>query len=169
MWYCFQCAALSVFFPTSLDRDMDYSLKYFPDDAFDYEVIFLPINEDNNHWYLYVLDFVNLSLFYYDSLISICTVDEKRNRRRKIFEALRLLAKEYNKELDWEDWKDVPTKEQEGPFQNNGSDCGVYILQYADRISRNVDTKMSDEQMVIYRKRMIYELLQGELLLPSPY
>ncbi|KAE9551267.1 hypothetical protein FO519_005524 [Halicephalobus sp. NKZ332] len=159
-------AAVSCFFPICLNRgNMRNCLAFFPKDTFDYELLLIPANEDS-HWYLFVADFVNLTLFCYDSLD---VTSSKKTKRKQILEALKILAENEKREINWDDWSDFPTAEQVGPMQDNGYDCGVYVLQYADRISRNVDPNMCDTQMQNYRKRMIYELLQGELLPPSPY
>lgn len=144
---------------------MKSCLAFFPKNTFEYELLLIPTNEDS-HWYLFVADFVNLTLFCYDSL-DVTT--SRTAKRKKILDAMRILAENEKKEINWSDWSDLPTPEQVGPAQANGYDCGVYVLQYADRISRNADPIMCDTQMQNYRKRMIYELLKGNLLPPSPY
>ena len=66
--------------------------------------------------------------------------------------------------MSWKKWTFGPTDEQLGPLQKNGFDCGVFLCQYAEHLSRRAPLDFTQAGMRNYRKRMIYELLTGELL-----
>ena len=80
---------------------------------------------------------------------------------RKFLEAYAIARKQ---KVNWKKWSYKPTEEQLGPLQKNGVDCGVFICQFAEHLSRRAPLDFTQAGMRIYRKRMLYELLTGELL-----
>jgi len=49
--------------------------------------------------------------------------------------------------------------------QSNGSDCGIFCLQFAEYLSRDQEFDFSQEHMQYFRKRMMYETLSKHLLI----
>ena len=52
------------------------------------------------------------------------------------------------------------------PQQDNGSDCGVFVCKVAEFISRETSLTFSQEDMAYYRKRMIWEIANNQLISP---
>lgn len=50
------------------------------------------------------------------------------------------------------------------PRQMNGSDCGVFTCCFAELSSRRLDFKFNQSIMPYFRRRMVYEICQRELL-----
>lgn len=51
------------------------------------------------------------------------------------------------------------------PQQMNGSDCGMFACTFAEFISRNAKITFSQEHMPYLRKKMVVEIIKGELLI----
>mmetsp|Transcript_23034 Transcript_23034/g.77286 ORF Transcript_23034/g.77286 Transcript_23034/m.77286 type:complete len:88 (+) Transcript_23034:628-891(+) len=66
-------------------------------------------------------------------------------------------------EIDLSVWTDADWTEEDIPHQNNSSDCGVFMCQFASTIVRNVAINFTCADMPYIRKRMVIELVRGEL------
>lgn len=51
------------------------------------------------------------------------------------------------------------------PQQMNGSDCGMFACTFAEFLSRNAKITFSQEHMPYLRRKMVIEILDGELLI----
>lgn len=51
------------------------------------------------------------------------------------------------------------------PMQKNGSDCGVFSCQFAEFIARDSKITFEQQHMPYIRRKMIYEIASGKLLL----
>ncbi|KAE8676667.1 hypothetical protein F3Y22_tig00111582pilonHSYRG00468 [Hibiscus syriacus] len=103
----------------------------------DCEKIMITINYHNSYWYLLVLDMVERSTTFYDSLF----ISEEAKQR--VNDAKRLVYS-YNKKRNWvktcgslgkvplENFKFVEHKMNE---QLNGYDCGIYVMMRMESIS----------------------------------
>lgn len=49
--------------------------------------------------------------------------------------------------------------EEQIPEQYNGSDCGVFALEFAERLSRNAAMDFQQRDMDTLRKRIVIDLL----------
>ncbi|MQM12825.1 hypothetical protein Taro_045744 [Colocasia esculenta] len=115
--------------------------------------IFVPIHK-GMHWCLAVIDVRNEKLHYLDSLGGM---DEH---------ALKILAcyyvdevkDKYNKTIGITSWKYEAVDNL--PRQKNGWDCGMFMLKYADFISRGLSLCFQQENMVYFRKRTVKEILR---------
>jgi hypothetical protein len=54
---------------------------------------------------------------------------------------------------------------QDIPQQKNGSDCGIFCLQFAEYLSRNQSFDFEQRHTAYFRKRMLYETLTKTLLI----
>ena len=52
------------------------------------------------------------------------------------------------------------------PVQRNGYDCGVFCIKFAHYFARNEPMDFQQEAMIYYRKRMIWEILNKEIIWP---
>ena len=50
------------------------------------------------------------------------------------------------------------------PLQNNGYDCGVFVCKFAEFICEQLPFKFDQKNMPYFRRRMVAEILRGELL-----
>ncbi|ONK68260.1 uncharacterized protein A4U43_C05F9390 [Asparagus officinalis] len=115
--------------------------------------IFVPIHQDI-HWCLAVISVKDETFQYLDSLGGIDTA------------VLRVLARYFmdevkdksNKQIDTSSWKHEMVDAL--PLQQNGWDCGMFMLKYIDFYSRGLDLCFNQEHMAYFRKRTAKEILK---------
>ncbi|XP_072953914.1 ubiquitin-like-specific protease ESD4 [Typha angustifolia] len=115
--------------------------------------VFVPIHKDI-HWCLAVINVKEQKFQYLDSLGSVDTV------------VLRVLARYFMDEVKDKSGKQVDTRlwKQEGvdnlPLQENGYDCGMFMLKYTDFYSRGLSLSFGQEHMPYFRNRTAKEILK---------
>eukprot|EP00250_Pteridium_aquilinum_P004265 c14489_g1_i1 orf=871-2745(-) len=115
--------------------------------------IFVPIHKEI-HWCLAVINVRERKIQYLDSLKG-----EDEN-------ALQVLAKYIEDEAKDKGTENVDTSlwdldcPKDIPEQMNGCDCGMFMVKYADFLSRGNELKFTQEHMGYFRKRTVLELLQ---------
>lgn len=115
--------------------------------------IFVPIHKDI-HWCLAVINVREKKLQYLDSL---------HGNDGNVLHALARYIKDEAKDKGAEDvdtgsWHlDCPN---DIPEQMNGCDCGMFMIKYADFLSRGNELKFTQDHMEYFRKRTVLELLQ---------
>lgn len=57
---------------------------------------------------------------------------------------------------------------QDIPQQKNAIDCGVFVLQYAEYLSRRQEFDFDQDHVSYFRQRMLYETLTKQLLTSLP-
>ena len=62
-------------------------------------------------------------------------------------------------DFELENVKDIPK-------QMNGSDCGMFTLKYAEYLSRNASITFTQEDMPLFRRRMVYEIVKNQVIHP---
>ncbi|KAK9901672.1 hypothetical protein WJX75_007814 [Coccomyxa subellipsoidea] len=122
----------------------------------DLERVIVPVHL-GNHWTCALIDLAAQELVYYDSL---------GGREDKIMRALRsYISDEFrdkrDDEVDTSDWpirypKDVP-------LQQNGCDCGVFALQFAEHLSRGVPMDFSQIDMPFFRAKIAADIMTGRI------
>lgn len=152
--------AMNTFFYPKLLKDGASSLRRWTRrvDLFSYDIIAVPIHL-GMHWCMSIINFQNRSIKYYDSM---------GNSNNKCLDALRNYLKvehldKKGKEYDVSGW--VLENVADIPQQMNGSDCGVFSCTYAEFITRNAELNFDQENMPYLRRKMILEILNGELLI----
>ncbi|VAH91119.1 unnamed protein product [Triticum turgidum subsp. durum] len=115
--------------------------------------IFVPVHQ-NVHWCLAIINMKAKTVQYLDSLGG----DDLR-----VYEMLaRYIVDEVkdksNKEIDISSW----TKESIDriPLQENGWDCGMFMLKYIDFHSRGVGLSFRQDHMEYFRRRTAKEILR---------
>ncbi|XP_076604522.1 sentrin-specific protease 2 isoform X1 [Chaetodon auriga] len=126
-------------------------------DLFLYDLILVPLHL-GIHWAMAVIDFKSKTVKSYDSM---------GQRHDDICSLLLLYLKEEHKakkgrELDSTKWTVGSLKEI--PQQKNGSDCGVFACKYADYITKGRPLTFKQCHMPLFRKVMIWEILNQKLL-----
>ncbi|XP_044886267.1 sentrin-specific protease 2 isoform X3 [Mauremys mutica] len=128
-------------------------------DLFKQDLIFVPIHL-RVHWGLVVIDVRRKTIKYFDSMgqrgHSICEIllrylqEESKTKR--------------NLDIEPSEWTLYSMKSHEIPQQLNGSDCGMFTCKYADYISRDKPITFTQHHMPHFRKKMVWEILNQQLL-----
>lgn len=121
------------------------------------EWIFIPICE-SLHWTLLVVSGTRKTIEYFDSLNGPVM--------RRVDNVKKWLKSELGSGYKDEEWKVVEDPELpgrgKGPAQNNGSDCGVFVITTAKMVSLGVDPMaVLPTDMITQRRRLIAELING--------
>ncbi|KAG9443770.1 hypothetical protein H6P81_015110 [Aristolochia fimbriata] len=119
----------------------------------DCDKIFVPIHKEV-HWCLAVINVKDEKFQYLDSLggrdsrvlnvLAKYLVDEAKDKS--------------NKDINVSSWEQEFVEDL--PEQQNGWDCGMFMIKYADFYSRGLDLCFSQEHMPYFRRRTVKEILQ---------
>lgn len=124
--------------------------------VFSYDIMLVPINQQNLHWSLGVINFMKGTVTHLDSMGGadsqfICedllrwVNDEARDKGVKNF--------------DPRSWKIVHIN---APQQCNSDDCGVFTCKFGDWVSRGwKNFTFTSDHMNYFRSRIAHELLMG--------
>ena len=126
------------------------------------DYIFVPVNLNQVHWALGVINNKDRSFQYYDSLFGHAGPEIiSRLEEYLTGETKRLYGDDYSG-ADYSDYeRDTAV---DCPQQENGSDCGVFTCTAVDYISRSSELFYSQADMLTIRQRMAYEICQNKLL-----
>lgn len=126
-------------------------------DIFAQEIIPVPVHK-GIHWCMAIIHMKNKTIKYYDSMGAPNNV--VLNALADYLQAESLDKKK--QPLDMSGWtkENVPNI----PQQENGSDCGVFSCMYAEFIARNRPITFTQQHMQYFRKRMIYEICTGKMI-----
>lgn len=122
--------------------------------------IFCPVNVNYQHWSLLVIYIQEKKIIFYDSA--------GVNGKKYLEGALQYLVDEADKinyYFDKNDWTLISYADGL-PSQENGYDCGVYIMMYADFITDNLPLVFSQEHIDLFRKKICLNILNGSLNYP---
>ncbi|MCL7041004.1 hypothetical protein MKW94_021300 [Papaver nudicaule] len=114
--------------------------------------IFVPIHK-SAHWCLAVINKKDQKFQYFDSLGGMD------------YKILKVLARYYMDEVKDKSGEDIKTTSwtlecpSDIPLQENGSDCGMFMIKYADFFSRGLDLCFTQKDMPYFRKRTAKEIL----------
>jgi Ulp1 family protease len=152
--------AMNTFFYQKLSTSGPESLKRWTRkvDVFSYEFICVPIHL-GMHWCMAIVNLKERTIKYYDSM-------GKSNNQC-------LNALKGYLEFEHQDKKNEPysTKDfvlenvQDIPQQMNGSDCGMFSCTFAEFATRKAKFTFQQEDMPYLRKKMVVEILTGQLLI----
>ena len=129
--------------------------RWIPEDLLEKDLILFPIH-NLSHWSLVVVDTGSKTIHYLDSLIG-----SRQNS------AAPWTMKEYMEKLHREKGEAAVYKIQireDAPYQTNGVDCGVFLCQYAEAMTRKSWMSFTQRDMAQARERMIEELLGGKVV-----
>jgi hypothetical protein len=96
------------------------------------DLVFVPVNKDNSHWCLVVIDMINTEIKAYDPAASPCDMHLEVIHK--------YLMEEHKVQYDGEElpkaWHTTDTtNDWNVPRQGNGCDCGVFVCMYAYYLS----------------------------------
>ena len=107
-------------------------------DIFAMDKVFIPIHNDI-HWTLAVICFNEKKIQYFDSYLqaSLSAGEEYLDAIKKYLEKEHVNKHEVA--INFDDWKFVLSTKQNTPQQPDGSNCGVFILMFADVLSDRLE------------------------------
>ncbi|KAH3665470.1 hypothetical protein OGAPHI_003654 [Ogataea philodendri] len=125
------------------------------------DYIFVPINLNQSHWALGVINNKEKAFQYYDSLYG--------NGEDVIYNLEQYMVNEtkklYGDSMNGIDYSQYDSFESmKTPKQENGFDCGVFVCTFVDYLSRERPLMFSQSDMKSLRRRMAYELCIKKLI-----
>lgn len=127
-------------------------------DLFSYDLVLVPIH-DMDHWSLAVLNIMNRTFEFYDSM---------GRKNRNCYQVLMAyLKKEHQDKRKFpltpkEKWECHYVKNL--PQQTNSHDCGVFVCLYAECLARGAPFNFSGRDIQRLRYRIAFEILSGKLM-----
>lgn len=127
-------------------------------DAFSYDLFLVPINQQNTHWTLGVVNFKDKTVMHLDSMGNGGSARVREN----LLAWVRDEASDKKKgRFVQSEWSMVPRPDV--PKQQNSDDCGVFICKFADCLTRGWTRFTFDQRhMDYFRSRIAHELLMGK-------
>lgn len=126
--------------------------------------IVLPVHVGHNHWCLAVINLQQRRFEYYDSLGG-SNPECLRFLRRYVVDELTAQSvggAAKAKELAVDSWLDLTVKGI--PQQNNGSDCGVFTMIFANYLAENRPFDFTFRDMPYFRRRIALEIAAQKVL-----
>ena len=128
--------------------------------VFDKDIVLIPMLVHSNHWVLVAFFPLIKTVIYYDS-----RHNEGMTVREEVLNFFKSrFHKETGSPASDSEWKSVD--EPDVPRQSNSIDCGVFVCQMAERLSRRSPFNFNQSQMPAIRIQMIEQIVAGEILLP---
>ena len=149
------------FFFNVLNR-MDYDdVKRWTrrEDIFAHDILLIPIHQ-KNHWTMVVVDLRHKVIKYLDSMGG---KNDECLKRLRLYLAEEMMAKK-DSLLNANEWHLENVLDL--PQQENGYDCGVFALKFADYFARDAKINFDQRDIPYFRQRMIYEILMSSLIPP---
>jgi len=128
-------------------------------DIFSMDIIPVPVHVGGVHWCMAIIHMRDKTLRYYDSM---------GHPNMPVLGALENYLKEESLDkkkvpFDTSDWTIECVRDC--PQQRNGSDCGVFSCMFAEFLSRDSKVTFDQQHMQYFRRKMVYEIITGKLLL----
>ena len=153
--------AFSSFFYPKIAQYGHHSVEMWTSnvDIFEYELLMIPVFIID-HWSLAVVDFIKKSISYYDSLGKgnidcLLAVDKYLKEEFLIKKSVPLEMTNWNL-----------TNLDNVPQQENGSDCGMFLLKFAEYVSRGEQLSFHQKDMPYFRRRIIWKIMSETIIFP---
>jgi hypothetical protein len=117
--------------------------------------VFIPMHINNNHWILAVIDMPNHQILQYDS----------HNSNNEIHHTLleplkRWVSDQSGHSIDASSW---PIIAQRTPQQQNGFDCGVFLLIILRRLINNQPLNFTQADIPNTRRQIVADIIHNQL------
>ncbi|KAJ5165876.1 hypothetical protein N7492_006172 [Penicillium capsulatum] len=118
----------------------------------DVDTVFVPVHQ-SSHWTLVVVRPVDRTVEYFDSL---------GGRGQRQFEVIKeWLRGELGSKFDEEEWSLLPSSSS---YQDNGSDCGVFLLTNAKAVALGLEpTCFQACHTMLLRRKIVAEIMNNGL------
>ena len=136
------------------ERNFPNVMRWCKEDLTEMEILLIPIHKAD-HWSLVVVDVRKEKLSYYDSIIG-------NRRRSNAPKVMKKFVEQYWKHKG----KNIKLKViivDTAPVQRNGYDCGVFVCQNAEKISRDAIVSTRQEDMPKARETMVKDIFLGTI------
>ena len=154
---------------SAVDYNVRSGLAYVKEqDLFEWDYLYIPINVDGNHWVMVVVDFKKHTLWALDPLPP--AGDNGYGREHELATVARFLndlgKARYGAGKDVLTWS---RKDMLGiPVQPDTYNCGVYVLMYAECMSRGSMIVIDPNTLPHMRQRIAVDLVGGSISRGSP-
>jgi len=128
-------------------------------DLFECKQVYIPINVTNTHWTLAVIGVETKTIQYFDSLGGSGDVYLQALQRYVTEE---YAHKHRGSQLDWGGWR-LNLGSNRTPQQENGSDCGVFVLCTVYLMAHGLMPAFSQADIPAFRCRVAYSILEGHV------
>lgn len=157
------CFCFSTHFFTTLQGPRGYSgvarwAKKKKIDVTKLDYIFVPINRNNTHWCLAVINNKEKKFQFFDSMGGYGTPALKVLQEYMISETDRLIPNKVEEHKKKYHEYEICDKLQ-CPQQSNGSDCGVFTCKMVEVLSREKEFAFGQKDMLGIRLKMTHEIL----------
>lgn len=118
----------------------------------DVDTVFVPVHQ-SSHWTLLVVRPVDRTVEYFDSL---------GQRGKRQYEVIKdWLRGELGSKFDEEEWSLLPSMSS---YQDNGSDCGVFLLMNAKAVALGIEPRaFGANDTTLLRQKIVAELMNSGL------
>jgi Ulp1 protease family, C-terminal catalytic domain len=142
----------------------DYSvrsgLQYMKEqDIFHWQYLFIPINVDGNHWVMVLVDLANKVMWSLDPLPTKSMSPQLAIVARFLCDLAQLRNQV---PLQVQSWSRMPMTNI--PTQKDGFNCGVYVLLYAELISRPAVLAIDPTTLADMRNRIAVDLVSKHII-----
>ena len=150
--YCFSSQFFQSINPNSWARRVN---------PFNMDLILFPVCVNSLHWVLVAVSPTNKTIIYYDS-----TYGNGEAVRAKILRFLKVrFHTQTGQPLNVTEW--TSKDEKSLPRQTNNIDCGVFLCQIAERLSRRSSFDFNQTQMPAIRNQMIEQIVARVIPIPT--
>ena len=135
---------------------------------FEVNKIFIPINLNCNHWILVVVSMQLELIEGYDSMYTKPTRRSNTDIHIAMTTVKNFLERQYEKQYNSSlstSWRTATRSAGAVPFQENDTDCGVFMMAYMDMISVGDDLNFSQININDFRARIKLSILNKNCLL----
>ena len=118
--------------------------------------IFIPINENGNHWFLVVIHMIDKNIVVYDSFqskVSRCVNLFVNECLQRISDWLSTEANKTESPIDMNTWS--VSHCHWCPKQENGNDCGLFVLANMLLLRRNFPLVYNQEHVTKFRAKVL--------------
>jgi len=122
---------------------------------FEKDKVFCPVNLNNKHWGLLVIHVQKKEIIYYDSM--------GIKGKKYLDGALQYMydeARSLNHPFNHDEWQLI-SYNKGLPQQENGYDCGIFVILYADYIANNLSLTFTQKMVSLFRKKLCVYILKG--------
>ena len=125
--------------------------------VFSFKKLFFPVNINNSHWVLLVIDIENKFIGYYDSMGN----EDSHGNMEVLFRWMVEEAIDKNKDkINGHEWRLI-NYSRSIPLQTNGFDCGTFVIVAAHFLCVGQLLNYSQDDMNSYREKIGNSILFG--------
>ena len=145
--------------PYNIRNGMQYVKEQ---DLFTWSDAYIPINVGGVHWVMVVVDFKSQEILSIDPLNAEALVEPMRIVARFLNDLASL--RKISTSTHVLSWKRTTVTDH--PVQQDGYNCGIYVLLYAEQLSRPTDMAIDPLTLRHMRQRIVVDLVSNNIVRP---